>query len=393
MTSEARSTEALRGRFIIDARYVEPKPSGIGRYVEALIERLPRLAPTQPFELWTHPSRPSPVSFPNVTCHPVSAPADGLRTLLVPQRLGQLGPDDVIHFPFSLLGRGLRCATVVTVHDLMWLEQPELVEGRPLMRRVRERYYQQGMRWALRFATRLIAVSEATRARMIARVPECAERVRVTHNAADARFAPAADAAVAAQEAAKLIGSSAPYYLVVGKNEPYKAHEVALAAFASAARDDELLVFIQRTSNGRGLLKLAERLGIAARLRFLPTVSGEGLTSLLQSARALIQPSLVEGFGIPVLEGMACGCPVVASDAAALVEVMGGAGLHATAGDADALSAALTRLRTPGLATELRQRGLARARDFSWERTASETLAVYHEAAAEQARRVRTRTA
>jgi glycosyltransferase involved in cell wall biosynthesis len=128
-------------------------------------------------------------------------------------------------------------------------------------------------------------------------------------------------------------------------------------------------------------------------LRFLPTVSSEGLTSLLQSAQALIQPSLVEGFGIPVLEGMACGCPIVASDTPALLEVTGGAGLHAAVGDAEALSAALTRLRTPGLANELRQRGLARARDFSWERTASQTLAIYHEAAAEQARRARTKTA
>jgi alpha-1,3-rhamnosyl/mannosyltransferase len=393
MISEARSSEVQGGRFIIDARYVEPKPSGIGRYVEALIERLPPLAPSQPFELWTHPTRPTPVAFPNVFCQPVAAPADGLRTLLAPQRLGQLGPDDVIHFPFSLLGRGLRCATVVTVHDLMWLEQPELVEGRPLMRRVRQRYYQQGMRWALRFATRLIAVSEATRARMVARMPECAERVRVTHNAADARFAPAADAGLSAKQAAEIIGSPAPYYLVVGKNEPYKAHELALSAFARAARADELLVLIQRTSGGRGLVEQAQRLGVASRLRFLPTVSSEGLTSLLQSAQALIQPSLVEGFGIPVLEGMACGCPVVASDTPALVEVLGGAGLHAAVGDAEALSAALTRLRTPGLADELRQRGLARARDFSWERTASETLAIYHEAAAEQARRLRTGTA
>lgn len=392
MTSEARTTEAP-GRFVIDARYVEPKPSGIGRYVEALIERLPRLAPSQSFELWTHPSRPLPVTFENVRCRPLSAPADGLRTLLAPQRLGRLGPSDVIHFPFSLLGRGLRCATVVTVHDLMWLEQPELVEGRPLMRRVRQRYYQQGMRWALRFATRLIAVSEATRARMLTHVPECAERVRVTHNAADARFVPSADPALAAEQAAAVVGSPAPYYLVVGKNEPYKAHELALEAFAKSARDDELLVLIQRTSGGRGLLELAERLGIATRLRFLPTVSSAELTSLLQAARALIQPSLIEGFGIPVLEAMASGCPIIASDTPALVEVTGGAGLHAKVGDAQALAQALVELRSPGVAEGLKQRGLARARDFSWDRTAAETLAIYREAAVEHARGSRTGTA
>jgi len=385
MTSEAR--------FVIDARYVEQKPSGIGRYVEALIERLPLLLPSQPFELWTHPGRPAPVAFPNVHCRPVSAPADGLRTLLTPRWLGELGPQDVIHFPFSLLGHGLRCATVVTIHDLMWLEQPELVERRPLMRRVRERYYHHGMRWALRHATRLIAISEATRARMVAQVPECAERVRVTHNAAGPGFAPATEPRLAAKRAAAILGSAAPYCLVVGKNEPYKAHEVALGAFAKSAAEDELLVLIQRTSSGKGLLELAERLGIASRLRFLPTVSGPELTTLLQAARALIQPSIVEGFGIPALEAMACGCPVVASDTPALREVLGGAGLHAPVGDAAAFAAALTELRAPGLAARLREKGLLRAQAFSWERTAQETLAIYQEAAAEHARGGRSGTA
>jgi len=370
-----------KGRFVIDARYVEQKPSGIGRYVEAMIERLPKLAPDAQFELWTHPERPQPVAFENVRCRPVAAPADGLRTLLTPTLLGQLGPADVIHCPFNLLGRGLPCATVVTIHDLMWLEQPELVERRPLMRRVRAPYYQRGMRWALQHATRLIAISEATRARMLVNAPECAPRVRVTHNAADPRFAPPGDAAAAAKRAAAILGTAQPYYLVVGKNEPYKGHELAIEAFARAARDDELLVLIQRTSGAEGLAGVAERSGVAQRLRFLPVVSGDDLVSLLQAARALLQPSIVEGFGIPALEAMACGCPVIGSDTPALVEVLGGAGLHAKVGDAAALGDALTRLRAPGVAEELRQRGLQRAGDFSWDRTAQATLEVYQEAA------------
>jgi glycosyltransferase involved in cell wall biosynthesis len=375
------SSTTAKGRFVIDARYVEQKPSGIGRYVEALIERLPKLAPDDQFELWTHPERPEPVAFDNVRCRPVAAPADGLRTLLTPSLLGQLGPNDVIHCPFNLLGRGLPCATVVTIHDLMWLEQPQLVERRPLMRRVRQPYYQHGMRWALEHATRLIAISEATRARMLANSPECAARVRVTHNAADPRFAPAADPAAAAERAAAILGSAAPYYLVVGKNEPYKGHELAIEAFARAAREDELLVLIQRTSGAAGLAGIAERLGVAKRLRFLPVVSGDDLVSLLQAARALLQPSIVEGFGIPALEAMACGCPVIGSDTPALVEVLGGAGLHAKVGDAKALGDALTRLQGAGVAEDLRQRGLGRARDFSWQRTAAATLEVYREAA------------
>jgi len=387
MTSERAGPSGSLGRFVIDARYVEPKPSGIGRYVEALVERLPALAPAERFELWTHPQRPRPVTAPNVTSRPVAAPADGLRTLLVPRRLGALGPRDVVHFPFSLLGRGLPCATVVTVHDLMWLEQPELVEGRPLMRRIRQPYYRQGMRWALERATRLIAVSEATRKRMLLAAPECEPRVRVTHNAADQRFVPAADRAVAAERAAAVLGTSAPYYLVVGKNEPYKGHEVAVRAFAKSAAPDEILVLVQRANAGDRLAALGESLGIAKQLRFLPSVSGEQLVSLLQAARALLQPSFVEGFGIPVLEAMACGCPVVASDAPALTEVLAGAGLEAPVGDDGAFGEAIAKLRTPGVASALSERGLLRARAFSWEQTTRQTLAVYREAAEEGARR------
>ena len=91
MNSAARATPS-EGRFVIDARYVEPKPSGIGRYVAALISRLPQLEPERAFGLWTHPTLPEPVTFPNVRCTPQTAPADGLRTLLTPRWLGHLGP-------------------------------------------------------------------------------------------------------------------------------------------------------------------------------------------------------------------------------------------------------------------------------------------------------------
>jgi glycosyltransferase involved in cell wall biosynthesis len=229
-------------------------------------------------------------------------------------------------------------------------------------------------------------VSEATAQRIRAVAPEAAERVRVTHNAAEAVFVPPARPSEAAHAAHAIIGSAAPYYLVVGKNEPYKGHELALRAFARVAREDELLVLIQRASSSTRLRELGQRLGIGKRLRFLSSVDGEELITLLQAAQALVHPSVVEGFGIPALEAMACGCPVVGSDTAALVEVMGGAGLHAAVGDEQALAQAMTRLREPGTRDELVRRGLQRAKEFSWERTAAATLEVYREAALAGAR-------
>jgi len=369
-------------RFVIDARYVRSRPSGIGNYVAALIARLPALAPEDHFHLWTNPERPSPVMAPNVTTSVVPAAADGLRTLLRPAALDSLSRSDLVHFPFSLLGRGLPCASVVTIHDLMWIEHAEKVDARPLLRRVRASFYQTGMRQALRYATRLIAVSHATADRIRAVLPESAPRVRVIHNAAGPAFVAPTNLGESMKRAAELIGSDAPYYLVVGKNEPYKAHQLVLEAFAREARQGELLVLVQRTRRGAGLEQLARKLGIADRLRWLPTLSEPELVTVLQAARALMQPSLVEGFGIPALEAMAAGCPVIASDTPALVEVLGGAGLHAAVGDAAGLASAMNRLRSGGLREELRQRGFERARAFSWDRAAEQTLEVYREAAA-----------
>ena len=371
----------VSGRFVIDARYVRARPSGIGVYVAALIERMPLLAPESRFHLWTHPERPAPVVQPNVTCQVVPAVADGLRTLLRPSSLDRLSPSDVLHFPFSLLGRSLPCASVVTIHDLMWLEEPHRVDARPLLRSVRAPFYQVGMREALARATRLIAVSQATADRIVRVAPGSAARVRVIHNAAGSAFRPPADLEAAARSAAQLIGSERPYYLVVGKNEPYKAHHLVLEAFARAAREDELLVLVQRTRRGAGLERLAERLGIASRLRWLPTLSEPQLVTVLQAARALLQPSLIEGFGIPALEAMAAGCPVIASDTPALLEVLGGAGLHAQVGDAASLATAIARVRDPSLRSDLRERGLERARAFSWDEAARDTLEVYRDAA------------
>jgi len=158
-----------------------------------------------------------------------------------------------------------------------------------------------------------------------------------------------------------------------------------LQAFAREARDNELLILVQRTRSGAGLSRLAEELGIAHRLRWLPTLSEAELVTVVQAARALLQPSLVEGFGIPVLEAMAAGCPVIASDTPALVEVLDGAGLHAAVGDTASLAAAINRLRSGSLRDELRARGLERARAFCWDTAARQTLEVYREVAAANA--------
>ena len=124
------------------------------------------------------------------------------------------------------------------------------------------------------------------------------------------------------------MGDSSPYLLVVGANAPTKRQTLALTAFARAVAPPWRLVLLQRRRSRSGLVQLARRLGVADRILWLNTVRREDVVTLLQAAGALIQPSIYEGFGLPVVEAMACACPVVATDIAPFREITAGAALE-----------------------------------------------------------------
>jgi glycosyltransferase involved in cell wall biosynthesis len=185
-----------------------------------------------------------------------------------------------------------------------------------------------------------------------------------------------------------LLGTSFPYFLVVGQNSPTKRHADALRAFAAAAPLPWRLVLLQRQSLGNPLAALAATLNIADRVIWLPGVARADLVTLLQGAGALLQPSVYEGFGLPVVEAMACGCPAIVSDLATLREVVAGTAIRVPPGDVDALASSIALVAGSGdLRSELSARGLERSAAFSWDRCARETLAVYRDAAAEGGRR------
>lgn len=369
-------------RVCIDCRYLRERPSGIGAYVAALVDLLPGLGPSDRFDLWAHPRAPRPLSrAPNVREYEVSGSPNTLATLLFPSRLG---PTDgnVFHSPHNILGRGIRCATVVTVHDLMWLEAAKLAEGSPLWRAFRTPFFRAGIGHALRSATRLLTVSLASADAILRAAPNTLGRIVVTRHAPAPHFRPAANRDSSRERVDRLLGHDAPYFILVGQNAPSKGHPLALQAFAELARPGERLVLVQRRNPRRGLYPLARKLGISDRVAFLPSIPAEDLVALLHCALALLQPSLAEGFGMPVLEAMAAGCPVVASDIAPLREILGGAGLQVPSGDPRALARAMGRLSAePGLREDMRARGIERASGFRWDTTAATTLEVYRDAA------------
>jgi glycosyltransferase involved in cell wall biosynthesis len=365
-------------RIAIDARLWGEPRSGLGRYTRSLVETLVGQEPEARFILYL--DRPA-ADLPRGTearCLPW--PQRLLWTLWAAPRDLARRPVDLFHGVTGFeLPRGGAARLVTTVHDLIPLRFPRLT---PRRHRWAVRLLLPG---ALRRAARVIAVSQATRAEILARFALPPEKVRVVPEAASPAFAappPEATARVRARH-----GLETPYVLFVGLLEPKKNLPALLDAVARLERrgawgDTRLCLAGARGWGLDDLPARVSRLGLERIVRFLGPVAEADLPALYAGALAFAFPSLWEGFGLPVLEAMAAGAPVVASRRGALPEITEGAALLVEP-EPDALADALaTVLADKPLRERLREAGLARARAFSWERTARETMAVYRDALA-----------
>jgi len=251
---------------------------------------------------------------------------------------------------------------VLTVHDLSTLIVPETEEP------ARVRHFAPALRMRARDAARVVTPTEAIARQVVERLGVSAERVRAIPHGVDPRFRPEGPSA-----------SPVPgrYLLYVGALGPRKGVDTLLAAWRALpepVRREHALVLA-------GPLQRLDPAGLEDAVR-LGYVRDDELPPLLRGAAAFCYPSRYEGFGLPLLEALACGVPSVASDDPALVEVAGGCALHAARGDPEALADALRRvLEDRGLRAELSRKGPERAAQFTWERSARAHLAAYREAA------------
>ena len=368
-----------RIRIALDCRYLHARPSGVGEVVEALVRYLPQLAPDLDFLFLRHPDRTTPLSnAPNVQEVEVRSPANGPVTLLHLPLAVDLSGVDLFHAPANILPGGLAMPAITTVHDVMWLTHPKWCN--PSAWGLIERaFYRRGITLALKRSAVVATVSEATRSEICAVAPAVACRVHVTLSGVAEDFAPAPrdDALLGTLG----LAPGQRYVLIVGQGAPYKNHENALRAFAAAFGGDstlDLVLVRRRGDTGADLARIARSLGIERRVRFLDTVSRHALIQLYACAEMLLHPSLIEGFGNPVAEAMACGCPVVTSDCSAMPEVAGGAALLADPRDPAAIAARLRQVfDDPALAADLRARGLRRAETLDWRAFAAANLALY----------------
>ncbi|MGH2521465.1 MAG: glycosyltransferase family 4 protein [Anaerolineales bacterium] len=262
---------------------------------------------------------------------------------------------------------------VLTVHDLIGMLFPRNL---PPISRL---YWARWLPFTVRAADAIIADSENTRRDLLRLLRLPPEKITVAPLGVDERFRPASQGQKTDSRARYNLPED--FILYVGTLEPRKGIDTLIEAFARLAAEHphHLVLAGKRGWYWEPILQRIAAHGLEERARVLDYVPDDDLPVLYASAAVFAFPSRYEGFGLPPLEAMACGTPVVCSNAASLPEVIGDAGMMVAPNDVNALARALTQvLGDAHLQAELRERGLRWAPGFTWEQTARQTLEVYH---------------
>ena len=290
------------------------------------------------------------------------------------------GAADVIHVPEPVWKLPTAARVVVTLHDLMYLHHPQYLAPRWVER------LQRGTEELAGTATLWICVSEHTRADLVRTCGVPAGRTLVVHHGVDPRFHGATARVEEVALALRAYGrEERPYLLFLGSVEPKKNLPLLLEAYGLALRTGvraDLLVAGRAGWQAAAARATLERFpSLEERVQFLGFVADERLPGLVGGARALVLPSRYEGFGMPVVEAMAAGTPVLCSDRGALPEVAGDAARLFDAEDAEGLAALLAEVDSDDhLCENLRTQGLERARSFAWRDCAERTWEAYRTA-------------
>jgi glycosyltransferase involved in cell wall biosynthesis len=271
---------------------------------------------------------------------------------------------------------------VVTVHDLSFMRLPEKL---PAAKRL---YLARLCQASTHKARQVIAVSQQTADDILHFFGVQASKISVVYNGVAAQFGPG-DALATAQFRQQR-GLPARFMLYVGTLEPRKNLEMLIRAYAGWLRDakgeEAEIRLVLAGAKGwfyERIFQQVTELGLTDRVLFPGFIAEAELPEWYRAAKFFVYPSLFEGFGLPVLEAMACGTPVLCSQASSLLEVAGDAALTFPPSSEDGLAAGLAALvRQPALRAELRERGLTRAALFTWSRTAAATWEIYHNAIA-----------
>ena len=357
-------------KIIIAAWHLKNFNVGIGRYLRNLIEGIGRVDQENQYEILVpdYPGRVSP--WPNIRYRYVGFPNFKLRywEQVAPLCVGQY---DLLHFPYDSCIGMKRGKFVVTIHDVIPLLFPNGGSRWPwkgLFKRIM-------IPRPFKHIDHVLTVSESSKRDIMERlgVPEGQISV-VYHGVEFDRFFPSR---IPQSERVK----HNPYILCVAGDSHAKNVGTLLRAYSSLPKTilgEYQLVLAGNVQRSKNLPPLIRQLGLEKHIVFTGIISDERLARLYQEASLFVFPTLYEGFGLPVLEAMACACPVITSNNSSLPEVVGDAAILIDPLDPSAIRAAIERVLTDqDLDERLRHAGVQRAKQFSWEQTARETVELY----------------
>lgn len=286
-----------------------------------------------------------------------------------------MGRLDIFHGPCFFVPYSLRCKSVVTIHDLMVLRHPEFLKPEWVVSIRKE------ISASVRRSDAVIAVSSFTKKEImeLLNIPE--ERIRVIHNGVSPIFRPIREREKIEEVKAKF-GVEGPYLLFVGNIEPKKNIETLIYAYRELRNSTSfkypLLIAGKKSWHFPAIWKLIQQHRMEKDIIFTDVINDDELACLYNGAELFVFPSLFEGFGIPVIEAMACGVTVVTSNRASIPEIADDAALLVDPMNVNDIAHAMySMLRDDKLRASLRQKGIERAKLFSWEKAARETVSLY----------------
>lgn len=362
----------------IDSTLHGARTTGAAEYERQLVAALPAAAPDLDLQLYvTQDSERRATPGISVTPMPWRSGERARRVLLGALRWRRQWRNDridLLHVPFYYLPPGAPRRSIVTVFDVRFLRFPETYP------RARALFLRRAVPWSLRRATRVLTISEFTKRELVELLALDPGKIDVTLLAARATFRRVDDPAV--QERIRAKYRLPPRFILSTSTlEPRKNLVRTVEAYAELRRSgitaDLVLAGVRYFGTGPLERVIAER-GLQQHVHFPGYIQDEDMAGLYSMADVFVYPSLYEGFGIPPLESMACGTPVVAAGTTSIPEVVGDAACLIDPTSVEALAGGLARvLNDRGYADDLRRRGAARAAQFTWHRTAQETAATY----------------
>lgn len=372
-------------RIYLDARNITAQPAGVARYALSLIPELVRQAPEHQFVVIRHASNRTPIQVAGHTLREafIAPPIDNLYNFVfgahaLRQVFRDFGAPDIYHDLFHIFPLGLRLVAprakiVVTLHDLVWIDHPHASQPTWLKAESIRAFARLAIPQSLKTADHVICISEPT-AERAAPWLTAGRFSTIAHGVADAFRRP-----TPAPNPAKLglPNPDTPYIVAIGNAKPYKNLDRLIDAFArirpTLAHGHLVLI-----GNCTDLAEYVKDSEVARYITLAGIQSDAELRSTLGHATAFVFPSLVEGFGLPILEAMAMGVPTLVSDLEPMRSIAGGAALRFDPNHTGELADALRKvLDDAQLRARLIRDGRARAEQFTWPQTARATLDVY----------------